>query len=374
MRAYVDVKTERSLLDFHDLLILARDMLRDSRAAREFFKARFDYLLVDEFQDTDPLQAEIVFFLGERADSFAATWEEVALEYGKLFIVGDPKQSIYRFRRADLDLYGLVRSKIEGSGECLAIRMNFRSDPAIIDEVNAVFAPWMAGPTATRYEPEYIAMEAWREPQSYGPATTLLPPPAGFDLEQSSERLAAAEAACLAEHIAELVSTGRTSVAGNGAHRPIAYRDIAVLYSTTTHLGALENALRARQIPYQVSGGKDLPKRSEIQAVRTVLAAICNPFDTAAVIGALRSAFFGCSDEELLTHRLDGGRFDYVTETPAPAHLASGLRAAAGAACRGRHARAVGDAGGSLREDGGRGGVRAQAAGRIAGGKSIEAD
>ena len=79
-------------------------MLRDSRAARDFFKARFDYLLVDEFQDTDPLQAEIVFFLAERADSFAAAWDEVVLEYGKLFIVGDPKQSIYRFRRADLDL------------------------------------------------------------------------------------------------------------------------------------------------------------------------------------------------------------------------------------------------------------------------------
>lgn len=315
------LKSERNVLDFQDLLITARNMLQTSRAARDYFKARYDYVLVDEFQDTDPLQAEIIFFLAERNDVFAEIWDEVVLDSAKLFIVGDPKQSIYRFRRADLDLYGRVKQKISQYGQSLSIRMNFRSDPAIIREVNATFHDWMIGPTANRYEPEYAAMEAARERPSAEATTIFLPPPASLDLSQSVEKLALSEAACIAEYIRDLIASGRAVAERKGEAHTVSYRDIGILYSATTHLNSLENALRSRAIPYQVSGGKDLPRRTEIQTLRTVLAALDNPFDAVSVVGALRSPFFACSDEELIKHRLRGGRFDYTGPGSSEPHM-----------------------------------------------------
>ncbi|HEY3296928.1 MAG TPA: UvrD-helicase domain-containing protein [bacterium] len=320
VEACAALKAERNTLDFHDLLITARDMLKESRAAREFFKARYDYVLVDEFQDTDPLQAEIIFFLAERADRFAESWDEVELDSVKLFIVGDPKQSIYRFRRADLDLYGRVKEKIAECGQCLSIRMNFRSDPVIIREVNALFGEWMTGPSGGRYEPDYAAMEPARAPGA-PPTAIVLPPPPSLDLTQNADQLAACEAACIAEAIREMADGARTVSGPDGESRAVSYRDIGILYSATTHLTVLENALRSRSIPYQVSGGKDLPRRMEIQALRTVLAAIDNPFDGMHVVGALRSPFFACSDEELLEHRLSGGTFDYTSGESPVAHV-----------------------------------------------------
>jgi ATP-dependent helicase/nuclease subunit A len=321
VRAYQQLKTDRGLLDFQDLLILARDMLKTHRDAREYFKQRFDYLLVDEFQDTDPLQAEIVFFLAEKREQFAENWEEAEIEEGRLFIVGDPKQSIYRFRRADLDLYGRVRELIGASGDCLAISVNFRSDPVLTTEVNGLFSKWMEGPSGTRYEPQYVPMTPNREPSEDGPRAVFLSPPPKLALDQSVGKLVEAEAACVAQYVESLITSGRLLPRGKEEPRPVTYGDIAILYHVTTHLSELENALRARGIPYQVSGGRDLPKRSEMQALRVVLAALDNPFDETGVVGALRSPFFGCSDEELLTHKLDGGDFKYLSQSSTVPHI-----------------------------------------------------
>ncbi len=299
--AYAQAKTLRGRLDFHDLLLLARNMLQTSRAARAFFKERFTFILVDEFQDTDPLQTEIVFFLAEQPDSFAGEWEDVELVPGKLFIVGDPKQSIYRFRRADLDLYGKVREKIEACGKCLHIRMNFRSVPDILHEVNDVFAAHMTGERNGRYEPEYVALEPYRDAVTSPQTVFLAPPDSWWDNKPNAKQQAQAEAACIAEYIREQVQQhGRT------------YRDIGILYSATTHLTELEHALRSREIPYQVAGGKKFIERSEVTALRTVIAALDNPFDESSVVGALRSPFFACSDEDLLVQRWDGDGFNYL--------------------------------------------------------------
>ena len=317
--AYDEAKAARGVVDFHDLLILARRMLRDHAAVREFFKARYNYILVDEFQDTDPLQAEVAFFLAERAGRTAPSWDEVTLDQGKLFLVGDPKQSIYRFRRADLDLYGRVKERVNEGGECLPIRVNFRSRPELIAEVNALFQEWMRGPQGGRYEPEYVAMEAQRDGDASRPAAMFLPPPENLKLAGGAEALA--EAACIAEFVREQV--GRLAVPDrNGGLRPLRYRDIGVLYAATTHLTKLENAFKSRGLPFQVSGGRALPQRSEIIALRAVLNATDNPYDENSVVGALRSPFFGCSDEELLEHRFSGGRFDYLSEVPAGSRLA----------------------------------------------------
>ncbi len=304
-----ELRLAKGLLDYDDLLIYTRNMLRDDVTAREYFKNRYDYILVDEFQDTDPLQAEIVFFLSERTGQSADSWETANVEHGKLFIVGDPKQSIYRFRRADLDLYGRVRNKLAECGEVLSIRMNFRSEPAIISEVNAVFAEAMYGAADDRYEPDYEPMEPYRAAADHEPRVTLMPPPPELDRTLSAAQLAEAEAAAVAEFI-------RRSAAD------VPFRDMAILFQTTTHLHFLESALRARNIPYQISGGRNLYRRSEIQALSAVVAAIDNPHDSVSVVGALRSPFFGCSDEELLRHKLHGGHFDYTRTKTTEPHLA----------------------------------------------------
>jgi ATP-dependent exoDNAse (exonuclease V) beta subunit len=115
--AYETAKRDRAVVDYTDLLLKARDVLVRSIPVRRYFQRRFDFVLVDEFQDTDPLQAQIAFLLAEDANgSPAADWRSVRLAPGKLFVVGDPKQSIYRFRRADIAVYEEVKRLVEASG------------------------------------------------------------------------------------------------------------------------------------------------------------------------------------------------------------------------------------------------------------------
>ena len=122
-------KAKGGSLDFQDLLLKARDLLRDSLEVRRHFQKRFRYILVDEFQDTDPLQVELVFFLAEKSPR-AASWREVERVPGKRFLVGDPKQSIYRFRRADIEIYKEAGIILIGQGKKLEISKNFRTLPA----------------------------------------------------------------------------------------------------------------------------------------------------------------------------------------------------------------------------------------------------
>jgi ATP-dependent exoDNAse (exonuclease V) beta subunit len=315
---YRQAKERRRVLDFTDLLLKARDMLRDSRAARDHFKSRFSYILVDEFQDTDPLQAEIVFFLSERPDEHGSRWEAVNLVPGKLFIVGDPKQSIYRFRRADLDLYGKVRAAIARQGEMLQLTVNFRTVPWITGEVNRIFEPLMQGPVGDRFEPKHVALRAHRREEGTRPCVLVpIPPklPAGQSLGVKEWRQK--ESGCIAAFIAELVGGDRRISAGKSVvRRPIKYQDIAVLYRTATGLDSLENALRANEVPYQVSGGRYYYARMEFQDLLSTLKAIDNPFDGLSVVGSLRSPFFGHSDEDLLRHVGAGGTFNYLAGAP----------------------------------------------------------
>ncbi|MBU1983915.1 UvrD-helicase domain-containing protein, partial [bacterium] len=311
---------EEGLVGFDLMVPLATSLLRASPTVRHAIGCRYPFVIIDEFQDTDPLQAEVVFFLSEKPGRFAANWQDVELDEGKLFLVGDPKQSIYRFRRADLDLYGRVREKISCEGEVLVIRANFRSEPGLISEVNALFSELMMG-HPNRYEPEYADMEPHRPSRYSSPRVHALPPPSTLLHEGiASAELSTAEAACVAEYIRRLVLSP-DHLDNRNSDSAVSFRDIAVLYPTTSHLAELEAALRSRDIPFEVTGERDLARRVEIQALRVVLAAIDNPHDGVSVIGAIRSPFFACSDEELLRHRLHGGHFDYTSATSSEPHL-----------------------------------------------------
>ena len=162
---YAERRRREGRAEFHDLLVWARDLLRDHAGSRRHFQRRFSHILIDEFQDTDPIQAEIAFLLaGDPGDDQGADWRSVEVVPGKLFVVGDPKQSIYRFRRADIAALGEVRERF--GNDRVSLTQNFRSQEPVIRWANHVFRQYMTGPAQAAYED----LEArWTPPQADPP-------------------------------------------------------------------------------------------------------------------------------------------------------------------------------------------------------------
>ena len=320
-------------LDFTDLLGCLRDLLKRDRTARRALQGRLDYLLVDEFQDTDPLQSEIVFFLSEREapagessaeDARADDWREVVLKAGKLFVVGDPKQSIYRFRRADIALYDKVKRCIadqpDGRGVVLAISRNFRTTPALVDWVNGVFTAVFDDDQEEGRQPGYRPVEAFRPPADGARVAVLLGRPYGNGAGQADAARrdeARAVAALLARMRGD--DAGRWQVQDREGHeasaglpardgaapddseplRPLRWGDVALLFRATTGLETYEQALREAGVPYRVEGGKAYFERREVDDALLCLRAVDDPSDGPAIYGALHSSLFGFSDDDL---------------------------------------------------------------------------
>src|SRR5262249_36976474 len=142
---YQELKKATGSLDFTDLLARARDLIRNNVDVRHHLQQKFTRIFVDEFQDTDPIQAEILQLLAGDVR-------------GKLFIVGDPKQAIYRFRGTDVATYWRVRDELKAAGgRALQLTTSYRSVPAIQRFVNAAFAQAMIENPATRQAP-YIPL------------------------------------------------------------------------------------------------------------------------------------------------------------------------------------------------------------------------
>jgi ATP-dependent exoDNAse (exonuclease V) beta subunit len=317
LRGFVDAyeaeKSRLGLLDFEDLLVKARDLVRDNLEVREDFKRAFDHVLLDEFQDTDPLQCELAFFLCEVEGGRAKMWTKVQLEPGKLFLVGDPKQSIYRFRRADIETYEQARGIIARSGDVLELVENFRTRPEIVDSVNLAFERVMQRPEEGRYQPDYAALSAYRERAEVGPGVVVLPPASDLG-EMGADEVREAEARQVAAFITHARETGAMKVYDRATMRwrPVELKDVAVLFHRTSALDAYEEAFSGR-LEYRVAGGKKFYVRREVKELATVLGAIEDPHDLASVVGALRTPFFGASDEDILLHRHRAGTLSYVS-------------------------------------------------------------
>ena len=121
--------------------MLTAQVLRENADVRRALQQKYRWLFVDEFQDTDPIQAEIMFLLLRDEDCSVPTGAALAAPARRLFVVGDPKQSIYRFRRADIDIYNEVRARLAGAdgSEVVSLTTNFRSVPGLCDWANDVF-------------------------------------------------------------------------------------------------------------------------------------------------------------------------------------------------------------------------------------------
>ena len=301
------VKQEQGILDFQDLLLKARNLLRDCLPVRSYFQRRFRYLLVDEFQDTDPLQVDLVFLLAEKK-ALAEHWQEVEPEAGKLFLVGDPKQSIYRFRRADIEIYQGAKTRVLEEGRLLNITQNFRTVPRLIDWVNYSFNKIIQ--PQENFQPDYQVLSAYRSDP--GQPALVVPEPAGTLEDASVDEVRAAEAEAAAELINRAV--GNWTVTGSDDNkRTLSFGDLALLFPATTGIEYYEEALRRHGIPYRLEGGKKFYQRPEIIALKNLLNAVANPHDRIALIAVLRY-WGGISDENLYLFRHLGGEFNIFVD------------------------------------------------------------
>jgi ATP-dependent exoDNAse (exonuclease V) beta subunit len=310
--AYEAMKTRAGKLDFLDLLVRARDLIRDNREVRNELQARFTHILVDEFQDTDPLQAEILLLLA--ADDPAEVDSRKARPIaGKLFVVGDPKQSIYRFRRADVALYEATKRHLVDSGaRLLALSTSFRSSPSIQAAVNAAFAPLMQG-NDDGSQAEYVPLEPFREEPTARPTIIALPVPrpysdwgkvVGYAIDESLPDAVGAFVDWLIRRSGWTV-TERDRPTDPA---PLEARHVCLLFRRFVSFGRdvtrpYVRALEARHIPHVLVGGRSFHAREEVLALRNALTAIEWPDDELSVFATLRGPFFAVQDDALLAYR-----------------------------------------------------------------------
>jgi ATP-dependent helicase/nuclease subunit A len=290
-------------LEFHDLLVQARRLLRENEGVRQAVRDRFKHLLVDEFQDTDPLQIEIAALIAAPQIDKDTHWYEAEIDAGRLFFVGDPKQSIYRFRRADIELYQHAQERFEDG--LVRLTKNFRSLPSVIAWVNEVFRAMM-GTEPEDGQVAYVPLEATREPDASSPVVRVIGGPKQVELA-SVRRTEARE-------IARVIQSSKAEgwrVRVDDIEREARYDDIALLLPTRTPLPNIEQALEDAGIPYRVESRSLVYDTQEVRDLLSILRAIDDPTDQVALLAALRSPAFGCADDELLRYKQAGGPWDY---------------------------------------------------------------
>ncbi len=284
--------------DFDSLILDARTLLTgdDGGAALESIRRRYRILVIDELQDTDFAQRDIAF-------AIAGLDRGHALPRPQLFLVGDPKQSIYRFRGADISVWNGVREAIRTEGEVMQLSENFRCAPPIIGLVNDVSAAAMADVgLALQVESPgsviaYSELVAARAETPTARLEWLVADKTGGRGKNDPQ----AEAAQVAARIEEMVGVETVLEGGSEAERPIAYRDIAVLYRSRATLRYFEAALGRRRIPYTIAGAPHLGDRQEILDLLNALRLIRNPHDDLRAFGFLRSPFV-CLRDEVVAH------------------------------------------------------------------------
>lgn len=292
--AYATRKRDGALLDFDDMLHKAVHLLERHEGVRDALARRYLHVLVDEFQDTDPIQAEIVWRLtGEPAED--RRWLDWPARGGSRFVVGDPKQSIYRFRRADVHTYLELRSRVcnDPSADEVSVMTNFRCRPAIVDATNLVFE----SPLSDGAQPGYTRLKAFRDEESVAVARIELPLPDNSDPSKtpSADVTRDVEAREVAALCARLIHGDSGLPVSN-----VVPSDIALLAPTGTELWRYELELDQLGIPVSSQAGKGFYQRQEIQDLIALTRALADIADRAALGALLRGPLVGATEEQLL--------------------------------------------------------------------------
>ncbi len=281
-RRYAVAKRRAGVLDFVDLLVLTRDLLRDV-AVRKAVAGQIRHLLIDEFQDTDSLQHELLYAAVDCVGGSPPP--------GRVFFVGDAKQSIYRFRGAEVEVFAAAREAI-GQANARNLDLSFRTHASGVELVNDMFGPLMGA----GYEP-LRAHRAERPPHSA--AEVLL---AEWRDGMGAAGMVADAARAMAGRIAEMIGAAEPIVwdRAAGQWRPVAAGDIAILLPRLQNTAPYEEALHDVGIDYYVVAGAGLFRQQEVFDLTNALRAIDNPLDDIALMGFLRGGMVGLDDNALL--------------------------------------------------------------------------
>ncbi|MGQ7890684.1 UvrD-helicase domain-containing protein [Paenibacillus sp. WC2504] len=312
-------RTELGVVSFQDLLEKATALLRESSAVRGYFASRFQRLLVDEFQDTDPIQAEMMFLLTGSGDREGEQdWRKLQPRPGSLFIVGDPKQSIYRFRRADISIYNEVKRRIAKSGDVLQLDANFRSVQAIGDYVNYQFESKFPK-EASEEQAAFVNMQtqspnpADKKKATHGIHTLTYPKMPGGKATVANE-----DAGRVSAYIAWACGKNGLNIQERDANGEYQMRravpsDFLILLKTREFISLYAEALDSCGIPADTAGSAAI--YPEMFSLAQLAACLDDPSNKIALLSVLRGELFGISDQELYDYKKAGFAFHYLVSS-----------------------------------------------------------
>ena len=293
-------KRHKSVLDFDDLLLMTRNLIRNNAEVRQTLQNQFQYFLIDEFQDTDPIQAEIFWMLSKKSHVSANFYEDDLIP-GKIFTVGDASQSIYRFRNASVETYRRCVENIQRQGRLLLIYQNFRSNPFLLNSLNPYFTGLL---DQDFHQLSTLPTESWNQPALH---VLTRSEPGTLKREVRGH-----EAYSIASHIRHLIDSG-TEIFDHkkNTRRKLTYTDIAILFPVSTSMETYEAAFKASSIPFNLFRSSSFFQTLEVRSILGILSAIHKPFDQLEVVTALSSFLMGFSFDDLMTMKKTFGSFDY---------------------------------------------------------------
>lgn len=319
VEAYAEHRKRLGLLTFQDLLDLAAKLLAENPDVRRDFQSRYRYLLVDEFQDTDPVQAKVLFYLTGRDSTHEKEWYRCVPSPGSLFIVGDDKQSIYRFRRADVQVFDQVRRLIvETGGEELRLTTNFRSLGRVCSWCNRAVEPLFEEPSAP-YQAAWEPLRPFRPEGLDGFAVRKIT--IGDVKGNKAAEIAAIEAGRIAAFVRAACDGRADTLTGPVEDAPVfdgpaRYSDFLILTRLSKRLPIYASALEKLGIPYSISGGGALGDSEELKALIELLRCVREPMNPVHLVAYLRGLYVGLGDDALYRFVRASGSFDERWQTP----------------------------------------------------------
>jgi len=311
-RAYREYKNDNGLLDFDDLIIGAKKLLKEKKYIRKMYQNSIKYILVDEYQDTDFHQREIIFYLAEDTLHLPAdSAEDIILSKDKLFIVGDSKQSIYKFRGADVSVFNDTQRIFQKAGRNIYLNTSLRSSPQLSAFFNDFFGKLMGRKDTDKklYEVSYTDIHSARNVVQEKPQIELI---AVSEDKISANALRIKEAELIARRIRHIVDKKENLVykkTNNDSaenSRPANYADIALLFRAMSDVNIYEKSFRKYGIPYYIVSGSGFYGRQEIRDILNALKVLENSCDEIAMAGLLRSPMIGITDDNLYQLKQQG--------------------------------------------------------------------
>lgn len=322
---YHELKDKYSILNFQDLLLKSANLLRENPDVRQHFQEKYRTLLVDEFQDTDPIQAEIIFYLtGEQLKE--KEWKKLVPRAGSLFIVGDPQQSIYHFRRADISIYNQVKKLIAKSkGKIVRLSTNFRSLHSIGQHINPLFQD-LFNCHADEFQPAYSPMQTIREDKKeYCSGVYHHIIAGGRDRVSTMEDDARNIALLIRDWVDNKLKIVRTEdELGKGEKPEVNYSDFMILLRYKSGMELYSKTLGQYNIPVTVSGSSSINESLYLRELLKLLRLLKDPDNQILFVAVLRGIFFGFSDEDLYIYKSAGGNFNLFSDIPIT--LSDGLK------------------------------------------------